>query len=205
MKYICHRVNKIDELINIPKEYGVEIDLRDNLSGRIYIEHNPFQEGEDFEEYLKNYCNGTMILNIKSERIEFKVLELLSKYDIKDYFFLDCSFPMIYSLTQKGVRNIALRLSEYEKMDTIIAMAGKLDWVWIDCFSKIPVKKNDLKWLKELGFQTCFVSPELQGRPEDLERYITQIKNEELYFDAICTKNYNIDKWQSLENYEHDV
>jgi len=31
-------------------------------------------DGEGFAEYLKHYEHGTMILNIKSERIEGKIL-----------------------------------------------------------------------------------------------------------------------------------
>ena len=80
MEFISHRVNTREELGKIPSEYGVELDLRDDLNGRIYIQHNPFEPGEDFEEYLKAYHHGTMILNVKSERIEHKILELLSKY-----------------------------------------------------------------------------------------------------------------------------
>lgn len=43
-----------------------------------------------------------MILNVKSERIEHKILELLRKYNIKDYFFLDFTFPMIKILAENG-------------------------------------------------------------------------------------------------------
>ena len=75
------------ELLKLPEEYGVELDLRDDLNGRIYICHNPFEPGEDFEEYCKVYHHGTMILNIKSERIEHKALEYMEKYQIKNYFF----------------------------------------------------------------------------------------------------------------------
>ena len=69
MEYIAHRINTMEELARIPFDLGVELDLRDGFDGRIYIQHNPFEQGEDFEEYLKNYHHGTMILNIKSERI----------------------------------------------------------------------------------------------------------------------------------------
>ncbi|MDR1241583.1 MAG: hypothetical protein LBM00_02190, partial [Deltaproteobacteria bacterium] len=103
MKWIAHRINTLAELRNLPPEYGVEIDLRDDLSGRIYLEHDPFKSGQDFEEYLSQYHHGAMILNIKSERIELKALELLEKYNISDYFFLDSSFPMIKLLTDMGV------------------------------------------------------------------------------------------------------
>ena len=105
MEYIAHRINTIQELKKIPKEYGVELDLRD-FGDRLILQHDPFIDGEDFSEYLKNYEHGTMILNIKSERIERKVLGLMQKYNIKDYFFLDSSFPMIYSLSESGEKKI---------------------------------------------------------------------------------------------------
>ncbi|NLL79607.1 MAG: hypothetical protein GX234_07440 [Clostridiales bacterium] len=196
MEYIAHRINTVEELKKLPGEYGVELDLRDDLNGKIYISHNPFENGEDFEEYLKQYQHGTMILNIKSERIELKILEMLKKYNITKYFFLDSSFPMIYLLSSQGEKNVALRISEFEGMDTIRNMAGKVKWVWVDCFSKIPIGRKELDELKALGYKTCFVSPELQGRPEDIIRYKEKLEEEQMMFDAICTKQYNIEKWQ---------
>ncbi len=196
MEFISHRVNKISELESLPTEYGVEIDLRDDLNGRIYIAHNPFEAGDDFEDYLRHYRHGRMILNVKSERIEHEILRLVEKYNIKDYFFLDSTFPMIFLLSKMGEKKQALRFSEFEKMDTIEAMAGKLEWVWIDCFTRIPITKAELDKLKGWGYKTCFVSPELQGRPEDVDKYINQISEEGLYFDAVCSKIYMMDKWK---------
>ena len=171
MEYIAHRVNMVNELRKLSTDYGVELDLRDNLDGRIYIQHNPFEEGEDFEEYLKEYHHGTMILNVKSERIELKILEMLPLYDVKSYFFLDSSFPMIWLLSNQGEKNIALRISEVEGLDTARSMAGKVDWIWVDCFSKIPIDKNQADELRSLGYKLCFVSPELEGRDSDIENY----------------------------------
>ena len=83
---IAHRINTIEELLKLPKEYGAEVDLRDGLDGRIYMQHDPFTNGEDFENFLSKYKHGTLILNIKSERIEFKILQLLERFEINDYF-----------------------------------------------------------------------------------------------------------------------
>jgi hypothetical protein len=196
MNYIAHRVNTVEELKKLPREYGVELDLRDNLDGRIYIQHNPFEAGEDFEDYLKEYHHGTMILNVKSERIELKIQELMKKYGITDYFYLDSSFPMIYLLSQSGEKRVALRISEYEGLDTARNMAGKVEWIWVDCFSKIPIGRNEYKELKKLGYKLCFVSPELQGRDEDIEAYAKQLKDDGMVFDAICTKYYNVKRWE---------
>jgi hypothetical protein len=170
MEYIAHRINTIEELRNIPKEYGVELDLRD-FGDRLILQHDPFTDGEDFEEYLKHYSHGTMILNIKSERIEERVLELIKKYKIEKYFFLDSSFPMIYLLSKNGEQNIALRFSEFEGIDTILNMKSKVKWVWVDCFSRLPITKENYQILKDNGFKLCLVSPELQGQNEKLEEY----------------------------------
>lgn len=194
MNFIAHRVNTIKELKDLAQDYGVEIDLRD-LGDKIILQHDPFGNGDDFEEYLKNYHHKTMILNIKSERIEFRVLELLKKYNIKDYFFLDSSFPMIYTLSQNSEKNIALRFSEFEGLDTIKNMAGKVEWIWVDCFSKLPINQENYKILKELGFKLCLVSPELQAQEEKILKYKKYLKENDIKFDAICTKSYNIDKW----------
>lgn len=196
MEYIAHRVNTLNELRKLPSEYGVELDLRDSLEGNIYIQHNPFESGEDFESYLKEYHHGTMILNIKSERIELRILDLMEKYNIKKYFFLDSSFPMIFFLSNQGCKNIALRISELEGMDTIYNMRGKLKWVWVDCFTRIPIGRQEYRNLKKMGYNLCFVSPELEGRDEDIERYAFELKEQEMEFDAICTKHYNVERWK---------
>ena len=198
MEFIAHRINKLEELETLPKEYGVEIDLRDNVDGKIYINHDPFILGEDFEEYLKKYSHGTMILNIKSERIELKILELLKKYSINNYFFLDSSFPMIKLLSDKGEKNIALRYSEYEGLDTLEKMQGRINWVWVDYITKLPINNEIYRKIKNMGYKLCLVSPELQNQKEKLELYAKQIKDEKIEFDAICTKEYNVEKWKEL-------
>ncbi|MBO5487691.1 MAG: hypothetical protein J5988_12340 [Eubacterium sp.] len=199
MKYICHRVNTAEELERIPERYGVELDIRDGLDGRIYIQHNPFEAGEDFEEYLKRYHHGMMIVNVKSERVELKAMELLKKYGIEKYFFLDSSFPMIKLLADMGEYRQALRYSEYEGMDTIRNMAGKAEWIWVDCFTRMPLTKCDYQEMKSLGYQLCFVSPELQGQGEKLEEYKRQLEEKGIELDAVCTKMYNIERWNQKD------
>ena len=118
--------------------------------------------------------------------------EWIEKYKIKKYFFLDSSFPMIHLLSSHEEKNIALRISEFEGMDTARNMAGRVNWIWIDCFTKIPIKKHEYDELKYLGYRLCFVSPELEGRDQDIEIYKRHLENEGMIFDAICTKGYNI-------------
>lgn len=196
MQYICHRINQAAMLEGIPERYGAEIDLRDGPDGRIYMEHDPFTPGEDFEEYLKYYHHGTLILNIKSERIEEKALALVKAAGVKEYFFLDSSFPMLYLLSQKGITDTALRFSEFEGLDTIRNMAGRAKWVWADCFSKCVLTKENFAELKGMGYRVCIVSPELQGRAEDIEAHAAYLKENDIIPDAICTKHHNIPVWE---------
>ena len=195
MEFIAHRINTIFELDQLPSEYGVELDLRD-CGEDLVIVHNPFEKGENFEEYLKHYHHGTMIVNVKSERIEHKILELLEKYNIKNYFFLDSSIPMIYLLGKMGNKNSAVRFSEIEPVELSLAMKNFANWVWVDCFSKLPINKENYKILKENGFKLCLVSPELQGRAEDIPSYKKYLEDNDIVFDAICTKSYNIERWK---------
>jgi hypothetical protein len=194
-RFCCHRINTIKELKEISIEYGIEIDLRDNVNGEIHLAHDPFILGELFEEYLKHYQHSFIILNIKSERIEWKVLEILKKYNIKNYFFLDSSFPMIYQLSIKNEKNIALRFSEYEGLDTIIKMKDKVKWVWIDCFTKNPLTLEIYNELKSMNYKLCFVSPELQQQPEKIDIYKKYFQENDIILDMICTKHYNITNW----------
>ena len=194
MHYIAHRVNTIKELLKTPVEYGVEIDLRD-YEDRLILQHDPFKKGEDFEEYLKHYNHGTIILNIKSEGIEYKVLELLKKYTVNNYFFLDSSFPMINSLCSKGEKNIALRFSEFEGIDTIELMSKKIDWIWVDCFSKLPITGKNYKFFKDHNYKLCLVSPELQNQDLKIDSYKRYLEQEGIIFDAICSKLHNLNRW----------
>ncbi len=195
MNFIAHRINSVKELDSLPSQYGVELDLRDS-NGELIIVHNPFENGENFEEYLKHYHHGTMIVNVKSERIEFKILEYLEKYNIKDYFFLDSSIPMMYLLSEKGCLNSAVRFSEIEPIELALAMKDRVKWVWVDCFSHLPINKDNYRILKEAGLKLCLVSPELQGRDSDIEKYKKYLNDNNIVFDAICTKSYNIDRWK---------
>jgi len=193
--FCCHRINTIEELKTIPYTFGIEIDLRDDLSGNIYLHHDPFTMGELFDNFLKSYNHSFIILNIKSERIEYKIIELLKKYNITNYFFLDSTFPMIYKLSQEGEKNIAIRFSEFESIESVLIMHDKINWVWIDCFTKNPLTVENYKLLKNYGFKLCFVSPELQQQPEKIEEYSNYFKSNNIKFDIICTKYNNIKKW----------
>jgi hypothetical protein len=196
MQLIQHRVNTVEALRSVPPEYGVELDLRDR-GERLILVHDPFRDGEDFAPYLREYRHGTMILNVKSERIEHRVLdELAAAGTVDDYFFLDCSFPMIRQLVARGEHRIAVRFSEYEPIEGPLALAGQVDWVWVDCFTRLPLDDDAYARLSG-SFKICIVSPELEGH--ELARISQFARQIEPYaIDAVCTKRPDL--WKEALN-----
>ncbi len=185
MLYISHRINTAAQLQAVPPEYGIELDLRDR-GERLILQHDPFGDGEDFDDFLAHYRHRLIILNVKSERIEHRVLESIQRAGVKDYFFLDSSFPMIRKLVSLGERKIAVRFSEFEPIEGCLSLAGQVEWVWVDCFTKCPLDADSYARLKA-HFKLCAVSPELQGRPvETIADYARELAA--FPMDAVCTK-----------------
>ena len=190
-QFICHRINTINELINIPKIFGIEIDLRDR-NDKIILVHDPFKDGEDFEEFIKYYKHAFIILNVKSAGVEDKCYEILKKYNINNYFFLDSSIPITY---EKGlIYNFASRFSTIEPIELSFSLDKYIKWIWIDCFN---IKYPD-DYYKYNFKKTCMVSPELQKKDinnYNIINYRNDFINNKFTPDAICTKIYNIIYW----------
>ncbi len=185
MYLIRHRINTIEDLKTVPESMGVELDLRE-ASGQIILQHDAFKSGESFEEYLRFYRHGLMILNVKTDGLEEKILELIKRHGVKKYFFLDLAFPSMMKLIQNGEKQIAVRFSEYEPLEQCLALKGKVEWVWVDCFTHLPLTPENYKALKA-HFKICLVSPELQRHPkEKISEFKKQIQGFDI--DAVCTK-----------------
>ncbi len=193
MNFISHRRNTIEELKATPSEYGVEVDIRSD-NGRLVIHHDPFASGDNFEEWIKHYQHGTLILNVKEEGLEARLIDLMKQHEITDYFFLDQSFPFLIKWSKLGERHCAVRVSEFESIETALTLAGKIDWVWVDYFTKFPLSGEEAKRLQDAGFKLCLVSPELQGRPAEttIPELVKQLAERHINADAICTKKPEI-------------
>lgn len=196
-QFICHRINTKEELKKIDTSFGIELDIRDDKkTNSLILAHDPFVEGEIFEEYLLNYKHNTLILNIKSERTEIDCLKLMEKYNITNYFFLDSSFPMINLLNKKYLNTqIASRFSEYECLEFTENIQNMIEWIWIDCFTYLPLDKIIYSRIKKINKKFCIVSPELQGQKEKIYEYRNLLLLNNIIPDAICCKEYNIYEW----------
>jgi hypothetical protein len=189
MQIIMHRRNTIKLLADVPEEYGVEVDIRSH-GDNLILHHDPFERGVVFERWLEYFKHQTLILNVKEEGLEDRLEELMCNFGIGDYFYLDQSFPFLVKTSSKGESRSAVRVSEYEGFTCARALAGKVQWVWVDCFNTFPLTGQTAGELKELGFKLCIVSPELQGRPDEAEvvKMRAAISDLGVSIDAVCTK-----------------
>lgn len=207
MPIVCHRVNKIAALLQIPERFGVEIDVRfDTRSGRLYLHHDPQGPGAieqcDFlDEYLEHFKfnpNRIIVFNIKDTGTEARCIELAKQHCIpkSHYFLLDVEFPFVYQAIRRGIREIASRFSEAEPLAQTLMLKDKqcgVDWVWIDTNSRLPLDKNAVEQLQ--GLRTCLVCPERWGRPHDIAPYIEQIRTLNMQLDAVMTNVKYADQW----------
>ena len=189
MKLIAHRCNTRMQLEATPEQYGIEVDIR-SAGGRLMIHHDPFVAGEDFRDWLEAYRHATLILNVKEDGLEKRLTALMRTKGIEDYFFLDQSFPALVQCARAGQRRCAVRVSEFESVETALTLSGRVDWVWVDCFTRFPLTPRDVRQLREAGFKLCLVSPELQGRDAatGIAALAAQLAEGRIRPDAVCTK-----------------
>jgi hypothetical protein len=197
MNYIAHRRNTIQQLRDTPQKYGIEVDIR-SFGDRLVVHHDPFVEGVSFDDWVAEYRHGTLILNVKEEGLEERLSGLMERHGIEDYFFLDQSFPFLIKFAKQGERRCAVRVSEFESVETALSLAGRIDWVWVDCFTQFALSTRDAARLKDAGFRLCLVSPELQGRlgDEAITQMHSLLAERGVAVDAICTKTP--ETWESL-------
>jgi hypothetical protein len=200
MKLIAHRRNTIDLLEATDHKYGVEVDIRSH-GERLLIHHDPFVTGESFDEWVDAYRHKTLILNVKEEGLEARLIALMQSKGITDYFFLDQSFPFLVKWSKAGEHRCAVRVSEFESIETALTLARKVDWVWVDCFTRFPLSEYDARRLKDAGFKLCLVSPELQGRDANVEipNLASLLRERNIVADAVCTKRPDL--WETVATF----
>ena len=192
-----HRRNTVEELRATPTSYGVEVDLRSD-GGELVLHHEPFSGGTSFREWLADYDHAGLIANVKEDGLEDAVLALLAEHGVETFFFLDQPFPTLVKTGRRGERRCAVRVSEFEPVAQAVAVADLVDWVWVDCFTRWPLRADEVQALRDAGLRTCLVSPELQGRldPAEAQALARSAADVGLVPDAVCTKRP--EQWATL-------
>jgi len=180
-----HRINTLEALASVPPGLGIEFDLRSS-GNDVLVTHDPFTVGPRIEEFFPAIGSRPCIFNVKCEGVEARVSELAKAHGIEDYFFLDCSVPAAMKLSRAGEKRFAVRYSEVEPIEAVLAWKGRAAWVWVDCFQTFPGAAEDFRKLSE-HFQICLVSPELQGHsPEVFAKLQKDLEGRP--YHAVCTK-----------------
>jgi hypothetical protein len=188
MLIIHHRRNTLEQLAETPPAWGVEMDVR-SYGDKLVVHHDPFVEALSLEDWLTGYHHRLVILNTKEEGLEDRLLQLMAQHHIQDFFFLDQSFPFLVKTARSGESRCAVRVSEYESVENALSLAGMVQWVWVDVFTRFPLDRQSYGRLKDAGFKLCLVSPELQAHPpEMLQTLQAQMADLDITMDAVCTK-----------------
>lgn len=195
MIIIIHRINTIAGLKKIPFNYGVEIDVR-AFGNKLILNHEPFESGDELEEYLEHFKHAFIIFNIKEAGIEKRVIELAQKCNIENYFLLDVEPYWIHHAALKSFKKMALRYSENEPIESALQYRKKADWIWIDIPTKLPLNKDVIDKMSD--FRTCLVCPERWGRPEQISEYVAIMKGLSFQPDAVMTSLACADQWSSF-------
>jgi hypothetical protein len=196
---ICsHRVNDPGRLDDIPTRFGVEIDLRSD-GHELVLEHDPFLGGPSFTTWLKSYRHAFIVVNIKEEGLETRIIESLEAAGVTQWAFLDQSFPFMVKTLRSGSTKTMVRFSEFESMETIVSLPMKPDWVWVDSFTGKWPNATDLVRLANLGHRFMLVSPELQGRDlvSEIDAITSHFVEAGVPIHGVCTKQPSM--WERPE------
>lgn len=153
----------------LEKGFGFETDVRDFLE-KLVVSHNIANEKSfDLEyalnllrEYNNQYC---FAINIKADGLKTLLNELLSKYQITNYFLFDMSVPQMIEFNDMKLKFFT-RQSEVERQ---LVMYTESNGVWIDGFySNDWITKELIQHHINNGKRVCIVSPELHKREDYL-------------------------------------
>lgn len=156
--------------------FGTETDIRD-FNGELVISHDIASiECLSVDLFFKLYksINDTLplALNIKSDGLQLKLLDLLEKYSIENYFVFDMSIPDGLNYLKKDF-NVFTRQSEYELQPSFYDKAAG---VWLDEFNDHWISKAIIKKHLDNNKSVCIVSPDLHKR-----NYLNEWKNYKEY------------------------
>lgn len=197
LEIVSHRCNSIEKLCQTEPRWGVEVDVR-TLNGEIILSHDRGESGPLLAEWLEFFKHKLLILNVKEDGLEEDVTRLLESKQVTQFFFLDQPFPSVVACIRRAEKRCAVRVSDLEGLEAALNIAGKVEWAWVDSFSPITAAAEQVANLTHVGFKTCLVSPELQGRDlgTELDNITDDFANVGIRPTAVCTKYPSI--WSTL-------
>jgi len=186
---IIHRVNNQENLETIPKDYGIEIDVRLN-NNNLILSHEPSSFGENLSEYLKKYDHNLLVVNIKEDGIENDVIDILNNFGIERYFLLDIENSFLIQNHKNLGSNLSIRFSKLESISTVKNFKNTVSWLWIDTYEDFELNKEIAEIIQ--NFKTCLVSPSRWGYDIGYHHYMNKFKEFEIDIDYVMVEKNEI-------------
>jgi len=144
--------------------FGTETDFRD-LAGRLVVSHDPPSQdalaAEDMLEIYRRYDPSLpLALNIKADGLQHLVVDIVSRFKLRDAFVFDMSIPDTIQWLKTDVP-VFTRHSDVEEPPALYAEAAG---VWLDAFHSDWWDAADIRRHLDAGKRICIVSPELHRR-----------------------------------------
>lgn len=186
--WVAHRRNTRAALDATDPAHGVEVDVRWR-DGRLICAHDPGEDGEPFETWLRSWRHALLVVNTKEEGIVARALAAVDAAGVRAAFALGPDPGEAWPLWQAGERRVAVRVSELHPLQMALGLRRWIDWVWVDGFLGFPLDATSGAALAASGLQACFVSPELYGRPSaEIPAFRAAWAASGAPTDALCTR-----------------
>ena len=144
--------------------FGTETDFRD-FNGELVISHDIannscLNASTFFEIYNKHDCTAPLALNIKADGLQHKLKDLLTQFQIENYFVFDMSVPDGLQYLKHNI-NTYTHESEYEVNPSFYKEASG---IWLDEFHSHWITEDTIASHVRHGKHICIVSPDLHKR-----------------------------------------
>ena len=90
-------------------------------------------------------------------------------------------------------KNIAVRFSEFEPIENATSFSGKLNWIWIDSVTKVPINKENFKIINQ--YNICVVCPSLWNRVNEINDVKQNLDSYNFDNLKVITKMDHVNKW----------
>lgn len=197
MEYIIHRVNNLDKLSKINKDYGVEVDVIYEKN-QLLLKHSPFDTNSglvSLEDFLKVYDNKRIIINVKTSGIEEKIINTANKYS-DNFLLLDVEFPFIVKNYKNYGKYLMLRISRYESINDLQYFKNYIDWIWLDTYQSFEFNKDFINLLNL--FNICLVSIERWDENYNISNFINEVSDLDLNIKAVMTDEKKVKDWENF-------
>ena len=102
---------------------------------------------------------------------------------------------MILDLIKNDVNNVAVRVTDYESINTAIKLKKKIKWVWFETTGSLKKSFFKFKKLKKLKFKICLVSNELHKKKFNFSKKNIEYLIKNKLIDAVCAKYKKFSTW----------